>query len=98
MVLAFILFVNLIAVCADAISDSGINRKANVTWFEFHFFKWLRFYLPQLVVAFLLHYAGLYKFSTYYILGGIIYICAGWIIWKVFYGSSILGASNVEDY
>ena len=98
-ILAFILIINYVAIVADAITDSAICRKENVGWFYWHFWKWCRYYIPQLIVAYLLHYSGLFHFEIYYILGGIIYVCAGWILWKVFYESNILGALNeLENY
>jgi len=97
MLLISVLIINLFAVCADAISDSGVNRKLNVGWFELHFFFWIRRYVPQLIVAFLLHELELIKFTKEYIIGAVCYIALAWLLWLRFYNSNILGAENVKD-
>jgi len=94
MLLISVLIINLFAVCADAISDSGVNRKLNVGWFELHFFFWIRRYVPQLIVAFLLHELGWIYFTKIYIIGAVCYIALAWLLWELLYNANILGGTN----
>jgi len=96
-VIILVLIANLLAVCADAISDSGVNRKLNVGWFEFHFFKWVRLYIPQIIVAFLLHELGWIYFTKMYIIGAVCYIALAWLLWELLYNANLLGAENEKD-
>jgi len=96
-ILLFIAILDYLAIASDAISDSGINRKVNVSRRDWHFFKWLRYYIPQVVIFYLLYRCGLIQLSEYWLIGIFSYIGFGWIIWKLFYKSNIL-ETQYDDY
>ena len=90
MTLYILMFLDYIVVCADAIADSGVERPDYIDRFWWHFFKSLRYYIPQLIIFFLVYQLGLFKFTSWYVIGLIAYLEVGWILWKLIYHLKIL--------
>ena len=86
----FLLIINYIAIISDAVTDSGIDRKPEVNRLVWHLFKWMRIYIPELIIVFLLYHFELIIISKLIILAGVIYVCLGWALWLIFYNANIL--------
>ena len=95
-ILLIVMIFDYIVVCADAITDSGIIRPEYISRFWWHFFKALRYYMPQLIIFFLLYYFGLFKIKTWYVIGIIAYVEVGWILWKIIYYLKVLHRIGIK--
>ena len=73
----------IIGVVFDAWRDTGINRKPEVSWWNWHIKKWLAYYTPMTYLYLQLDY-----WNT---IPGVLFVLAMWILWKLTYAWAIKG-------
>ena len=79
-----IALLNYAVVICDSMTDAAVNRY-NAGWWEWHGAKWVRYYLPQIFILFLLIYNKMIEVTKLNVLVFITYIFLGWVIWMLVY-------------
>lgn len=82
-IVAFIALLNYIIIACDAMTDAAVDRR--VGWWEFHIPKWVRFFMPQIIILALLLITGIFEANKLNAIAFIGYISVGWLIWNLVY-------------
>jgi len=85
LLIIFLAYINLVAIGCDAFTDKWVERKAGISWRNWHCFKWARFYIPQAIMLFVLFYLKIIRFEVMNIIYLAAYCLAAWWIWRSVY-------------